>query len=827
MDGIEQLQSRYLADLRSSGLSDETIESCGFYSATADEASLILGRNEGPGLIFPYLDRKSETVFQRVKPDSSSFPGGKSPRYLSPKGQGNRLYIPPGAWKAVDDPSAPLIITEGEKKAAKAVQEGFPTVAVSGVWNFRDAEHQFIPDLEEIVWKKRDVRIVFDSDVIGNTSVAGAIWELAWNLNSRGACTKVALLPSAKDGAKQGVDDFLIAGGAEAFSEILKQSTGVEDWAFRWAGSYPSERRNEAIKVLCRWLTSLDAVKSEILVGEHSKELGLRKTRFRKLVEEAQPWKPSRPRRELENEAVRAKAAKDASENSKMSEYHRIRDEYLADPFLLHRAIHRVEDLGVVGERKNIGLIRLAVRSRVLDRPINLEVNSPSSAGKTFIVTTTLKLEHEKACYELTAHSEKSLVFLEEGSLKHRTIFIQEPEGIAEGAGAAIFKSLTWEGRVKYDVTVQKDGEYGVQRIEQDGPTGLIVNTTRSLGEQMSNRMLRIEVDDSKEQTRRVLVQIARDAAGQFIQQDLQDWREVSEILGEPVRVRIPFSEVIADKVSVDALRVRRHFTHLLTLIKTSAVEFRYQRKGTDGLLTATLSDYANAHALVSNVFESAQDEGITQSDREMVAAIAAISVGASSSESPRPVSQVQIVSHTGLSKGPVSYRVRRLLRLGYLSNLEEKVGRPHKIVIGEPLPEQTAPLPDPCEMAELLALSGQHQLIRPWINPITGEWHNCVDHLKKDLLTGDETPETPKQCPRCQSAIVPEERQQSDRNTTDTPARQQADDGTGVLAVFDRGSGSEDAEMRAWEEVFDGTSFGVSGVRGPGDEKNREEFEL
>ena len=62
----------------------------------------------------------------------------------------------------------------------------------------------------------------------------------------------------------------------------------------------------------------------------------------------------------------------------------------LRDPGVLHRAIHAIEDIGVVGERKNIGLLRLAVRSRALKRPVNIEVNSPSSTGKTFVVLGAL-----------------------------------------------------------------------------------------------------------------------------------------------------------------------------------------------------------------------------------------------------------------------------------------------------------------------------------------------------------------------------------------------------------------------------------------------------
>lgn len=147
----------------------------------------------------------------------------------------------------------------------------------------------------------------------------------------------------------------------------------------------------------------------------------------------------------------------------------------LEDPSVLHRAIHAVEGLGVVGERCIIGLVRLAVRSRSLARPVNLELNSPSSSGKTYIVTTALRLEAPDAYYELTASTEKALIYLNE-PLEHRVIYIQEPEGLAQGVGAAAMKSLVWEGRLKYDSVIKQQGEFVGHHVEKDGPTGLNVS---------------------------------------------------------------------------------------------------------------------------------------------------------------------------------------------------------------------------------------------------------------------------------------------------------------------------------------------------------------
>ena len=200
---MHKLQENHLQDLKSSGLRDETIEELGFYSGTAPEVKDILGFIVGPGLIIPYPG----TGFHRVKPDSP--PPQFNAKYLSPKGSLNRLYVPPTVRPIFDDPSQSISITEGEKKAVKATQEGFPTVGIAGVWGFRDREHTFLPDLEDIVWKGRTVYVVPDSDVATNSNVRDAVWELGWHLQQRGSDVRVVCLPDEGDG-KTGLDDYLV-----------------------------------------------------------------------------------------------------------------------------------------------------------------------------------------------------------------------------------------------------------------------------------------------------------------------------------------------------------------------------------------------------------------------------------------------------------------------------------------------------------------------------------------------------------------------------------------------------------------------------------------
>ena len=77
---FDRLQEHHLRDLRSSGLSDETITLSGCYSATEPTTRMLLGFGVGPGLVFPFPDciKADGTPFCQVKPDTVPAALGKA-----------------------------------------------------------------------------------------------------------------------------------------------------------------------------------------------------------------------------------------------------------------------------------------------------------------------------------------------------------------------------------------------------------------------------------------------------------------------------------------------------------------------------------------------------------------------------------------------------------------------------------------------------------------------------------------------------------------------------------------------------------------------------
>jgi hypothetical protein len=216
---IAGLADGHLEDLLRSGLSAETILGAQIYSASGPEASALVGYGVGPGMVIPYAGNG----YARVKLDHA---GTDGKRYRSPKGRGNHLYIP----RMLDafllaDVEQPIYITEGEKKCLRAVQDGLPCLALSGVWSWRQKGPDGgpsvpIPDLDLITWAGRTVFIVFDSDLVTNPDVQAAERELAKELTRRGAAVFAIRLPAGPDGAKVGLDDYLLTHTVDALCAI-------------------------------------------------------------------------------------------------------------------------------------------------------------------------------------------------------------------------------------------------------------------------------------------------------------------------------------------------------------------------------------------------------------------------------------------------------------------------------------------------------------------------------------------------------------------------------------------------------------------------------
>ena len=211
MIGIETLlHSDHLADLRKSGLSDETILEAVIKSVCPRDIPKKLGFDI-PGITsmyeipYPGTDYSRYKMFYDEADKINPKTGDERPKYLAKKDSGNRLYIPTKVRAILKDLSIPLYITEGEKKSLKACQEGLYCIAISGLWNWKVKDRdELISDFDLIALDGRTVYIVPDNDFLlpdrhgKPKNLKQAVNELAYKLIDRGAKVSWVELPGGE-----------------------------------------------------------------------------------------------------------------------------------------------------------------------------------------------------------------------------------------------------------------------------------------------------------------------------------------------------------------------------------------------------------------------------------------------------------------------------------------------------------------------------------------------------------------------------------------------------------------------------------------------------
>ena len=173
---------------------------------------------------------------------------GHTQKYYQPKGSDPHPYFPPIVdWqKIASDPSQRFYIAEGEKKAAALCQKEVPCIGIAGVWNWRSKldknERCTCPELDQFVWKSREVELIPDSDGWRDGKlfdVLGGFYALAMDLVQRGAKLKFVKLPEVIPGVKTGLDDWLVSKG--------------DLWQWQWDSLERVSLDDSRLRKLAKW----------------------------------------------------------------------------------------------------------------------------------------------------------------------------------------------------------------------------------------------------------------------------------------------------------------------------------------------------------------------------------------------------------------------------------------------------------------------------------------------------------------------------------------------------------------------------------------------
>ncbi len=361
-------------------------------------------------------------------------------------------------------------------------------------------------------------------------------------------------------------------------------------------------------------------------------------------------------------------------------------------PRILEEFAQAYRAAGAVGEARTAMTIYLALTSRFLSRPVSVAVKGPSSGGKSFTVESVLRFFPPEAVYCMTAVSDRALAYTE-ADLEHRFLVVYEAAGMLGEFASYLIRSLLSEGRLVYEVVEKTQNGFRPRRIEKQGPTGLLVTTTAvRLHPENETRLLSLAVTDTPEQTRAILRAIAESRVATV---DPAPWLALQHWLAHAEhRVVIPYASALAEQIPPVAVRLRRDFGQLLALIRAHAILHQATReRDGEGRILATLEDYAVVRTLVLDVIAEGIDATVAPIVRETVAAVQTLLADGHPEASLR-----QIAHALGLDKSAAARRIATAVQLGYLRNLEDRKGRPARLILGEPLPESVSILPS-CEV--------------------------------------------------------------------------------------------------------------------------------
>jgi hypothetical protein len=210
--------------LRESCISHEVARERGYRSADTkahlERCGFAPSQRLTPALVIPLHGPTGEVWGYQSRPDEPRWIDGRLAKYETPRGLRIGLDVHPSMRHHLGDPSVPIIVTEGVRKADAAVGVfGVPAIALLGVWNFRGKNDAggltALADWEYVALNDgRQVLIVFDSDVMFKEQVHAALARLGAFLAQRGADVRYAYLPHGPAGAKVGLDDWLAQGHA-------------------------------------------------------------------------------------------------------------------------------------------------------------------------------------------------------------------------------------------------------------------------------------------------------------------------------------------------------------------------------------------------------------------------------------------------------------------------------------------------------------------------------------------------------------------------------------------------------------------------------------
>jgi len=272
---------------------------------------------------------------------------------------------------------------------------------------------------------------------------------------------------------------------------------------------------------------------------------------------------------------------------------------------LIKRLNELLGQTGIVGEERNRIFLLIIAISHKMPETLHALIQGSSGSGKTRLLKQISDCIPKENVTKLTRLSDKVLYNFPENYFINRLLCLEDIDGLSEEAEFA-FRELQSNGELNSATSIKlENGQITSGQKTVRGPIASIACTTHGeIYEDNMSRVFLIAVDESTEQTKRIIEYQNKKAAGLI---DYKKEQEIKTFLQKFISI-VQAKEVInpfAEKIQLpeEAQKIRRLNDLFQSFVKMITILNQYQRKSDER--KRLITEIEDIETAVAVMFES------------------------------------------------------------------------------------------------------------------------------------------------------------------------------------------------------------------------------
>ena len=278
--------------------------------------------------------------------------------------------------------------------------------------------------------------------------------------------------------------------------------------------------------------------------------------------------------------------------------------DFLQQENLLAHLNSLIEQSGIIGEANSRLLLFIIASSYKTKQPLHAIVQGSSGSGKTHLISKVADLLPQEDVLRFTRITESSLYNWGEYELVNKLLIIEDLDGLKEEAMFAM-RELISNQRLSSSVSI-KDKKGNIKSVKKEVKgvfSSLSATTKGEIYEDNMSRSFLLAVDESKEQTDRIINYQNRRIAGEINPQEQQQAKELLQKIVRSLKeeeVQNPYATQI--QLPENVHKKRRLNEMFQNIIKQITIINQYGRSTRNGRIVTQIEDIEHA---VEILFES------------------------------------------------------------------------------------------------------------------------------------------------------------------------------------------------------------------------------